>query len=485
MRSIRRQLTTRLLLGLLVVLLLTWAVTFFRIRSSLIHHFDESLADHVRALSNLVQLERGGLDVEISSVSVPTVVPGHSEEYFQLWLPDRQVLYKSPSLATDNLPFRNPINGDLEFYNLSLPSGKQGRAITFQFVPQIDEDEPIDGTRVMHLRNGQPLTLVLARDRSSLQRLLGLLTFRSLSVALLALMVILWLVSSVIQRGLTPVAELADKANQIDETKLRTRFPMNTVPKEVHPIYRCLNELLERLDQAFQRERRFNDNVAHELITPIAELRSSVEVALRWPDDQDLALRSLREVLDIARQQERLVTALLSISRSQSGNQPLDYEQVDVTTLFEGILSSFQEEIHRRQSEIRKPTPIPCVIETDVAIITSILTNLILNALEYSPDRARIEVDQNSHDNEFLFSLTNPAPHLTQEDVHCMFNPLWRKDGARSDSQHSGLGLTLCTAFVASLQGTLTASLSKDHRLRMELRISVAPNVQIETGRVR
>src|SRR5690606_19217963 len=94
-----------------------------------------------------------------------------------------------------------------------------------------------------------------------------------LGASVLALVLSVLLVRVIVRRGLRPIARMADKAHRIDESRLGERFPVSSVPRELRPIASRLNTLLRRLDRAFQRERRFIDNVAHELLTPIAELR--------------------------------------------------------------------------------------------------------------------------------------------------------------------------------------------------------------------
>jgi signal transduction histidine kinase len=85
--------------------------------------------------------------------------------------------------------------------------------------------------------------------------------------------------------GLSPLNQLANQAASITADSLATRFPTEIWPGELTPISSRLNDLLERLEQSFERERRFSADLAHELRTPIAELRSLAELALKWPED--------------------------------------------------------------------------------------------------------------------------------------------------------------------------------------------------------
>jgi two-component system sensor histidine kinase QseC len=112
---------------------------------------------------------------------------------------------------------------------------------------------------------------------------------------------------------LRPLSSLAKRAETIHASSLQLRFPTDNIPVELLPIAQRLNDLLARLEASFAREQRFSADVAHELRTPIAELRTLAEVALKWPDDVNQA--ALKEALNIALQMESVATGLMALAR--------------------------------------------------------------------------------------------------------------------------------------------------------------------------
>src|SRR5207302_2044109 len=129
------------------------------------------------------------------------------------------------------------------------------------------------------------------------------------------------IVALAVRRSLRTLSRVADEAARRDGPPAKNVFPLVGLPVELVPICIRLNELVARLDDSVQRERRFTANVAHELRTPIAELKSLSEVALKWPQDPSVAADNFRDTLEIALQMERIVATLLSLTRSEAGRQ--------------------------------------------------------------------------------------------------------------------------------------------------------------------
>jgi len=161
------------------------------------------------------------------------------------------------------------------------------------------------------------------------------------------LIVVPWVVRS----GLKSLGRLANQAGQITASSLDTRFDLAHVPDELQPIYEKLNDLLGRLDDAFGRERRFTANVAHELRTPVAELRALSEVALRWPGDEKSAAQSFREVSTITRRMESVVTTLLALARSEAGASQATTASVDLSAEAADVWRTFADQANGRGYE--------------------------------------------------------------------------------------------------------------------------------------
>jgi two-component system sensor histidine kinase QseC len=322
-----------------------------------------------------------------------------------------------------------------------------------QFVPlPAEEDQPPNP-------NPPTVTLVVARDRAGLDRTLagigaGLLLVGAVVLAAAGLMV-----TTAVRRGLAPLDAVGQQAAAIDASTLQMRFATDAMSAELRPIAERLNDLLARLDEAFQRERRVTADIAHELRTPIAELRTLAEVGVKWPEEA-----SFQDALQIARRMETLVSGLLALARHDAGHQPVAHEPVALRTLVDEAWSPFAERARSRQLDVA--IDVTGQWQTDPTLLRMIVGNLLSNAVEYASERGQIRVAGS----ESRLDISNTTEQLTREDLPHLFERFWRKDAARTHDGHSGLGLTLARAATVALGLELSAEMPDTATLRMSLR---------------
>lgn len=433
---------TSLLVGLTLVLSAAGVALFWQIRVVLTREFDRT--ERAEAALLVAQTEEDSERVELDLTGILLPEYDH-DEYYQLRLADGQTIARSPSLGFGDLPLRE---GDLV-----LPDGRPGRAIVVEFVPMpAEEDQP---------KNPHPptVTLVVARDRVGLDRTLdGILTGLVL-VGALVLVATTLVVTWAIRRGLSPLAKIGQQAATIDAASLQTRFTTAAMPVELRPIAERLNDLLARLDDAFQRERRVTADIAHELRTPIAELRTLAEVGVKWPEEAQF-----QDALQIAQRMETLVTGLLALARHESGKQPVVRESVALAKLVDEIWQPLAAQARSRQLDVA--VEVTGQWQTDPTLLRMIVANLLANAVEYATERGQIRVTGNATHLE----IANSTDKLTRADLPHLFERFWRKDASRTDAGHSGLGLTLAQSAAAALGLELAAEMPDATTLRLTLR---------------
>ncbi len=471
MNSIRLRLGVWLLGGLLLFFAACAAGFYACTRKALVGAFDSTLAIEARNLASMVEWDEGKIECEFAPDEFSDFASPRQGAFFQMWLEDGTTLLRSPSLGKHSLLHRMKKNARFpKYWNLELPGDRDGRAILIQFSPKMgaekDENPP---------KGEDPpvVLLAVARDWSRISQ-----TLDTLFLALLAWGVVLLagtgiLVWMSVRRGLRPLDEVAARAAQINAATLEMRFPTAAMPVELRPICEKLNDLLARLEESFRRERRFTSDAAHELRTPIAELRTMAEVALKFPGGAEAGERALREALEIAEQMERLVGALLAIARCESGRQVPSLARVDVGELIRESWKVFGEQARARRLDVAQEIARPLDVETDAAMVSSILANLMSNAAEYTPEKGRIEIRaaRRSRENEgeeegaIEVVISNTCDSLLPEDIQHIFEPFWRKDAARSDSAHSGLGLAVAAAFARQLGIRMEAHLVGERRI--------------------
>lgn len=306
---------------------------------------------------------------------------------------------------------------------------------------------------------------MVAQDRSELERTLRILYSSLVGVAVLLAAATLAIVTCAVRLGLSPLEQLAQQAAAIAPESLGVRFPTAGLPDELKPICRRLNESLDRLQAAFQRERRFTADVAHELRTPITELRTLADVALKWQGDLETSASYFRDVQEIAGQMEKTVSTLLALARCQSGALAIAPENLVLGEVVQDAWNSQREQAASRNLAVRFDIPASLVLETDRTLLLAMVANLLANAIEYTPRGGSMECRAELSGSETKLVVSNDADSLCPEDIPSLFEPFWRKDPARTDSSHSGLGLALVAAYADVLGGRVDAQLERDGKL--------------------
>jgi two-component system heavy metal sensor histidine kinase CusS len=321
-------------------------------------------------------------------------------------------------------------------------------------VPKIDDE-------VKEAITPQTVTLVVARETAAvdseirfLQWLLAAATGGTIILALLVGAV-------VVRQGLMPLNDLAARIAAIRQDDLSTQIATDRMPAEMAPVVQRLNDLLRRLEQAFQRERAFTADAAHELRTPLAGVRSTLEVSLSRTRAGEDYRQAMTECLDIVGHMQTMVDNLLALARLEGRQTALRFETLLLGELIEAIWRPMSVTARRRGIAVKTDLPADLACHADRDILAMTLTNLLANASEYTDDGGRIEVIARQQGESVELALANTGCRLSAEDARHVFERFWRADPSRTDTGlHCGLGLVLVQRAVTSLGGTVAAGVA-------------------------
>lgn len=432
-------------------LLLTGAIlTFAVMREALTHQFDDALRTKLMALASSVEMEDGHLGFDSSDQNPRQFDSANPVLFFQIWDSGGHEVTRSQSLADDLLPPPHHATPVPELWDMRLTNGLPVRVASLLFYPP-----PADNRTPT---NSAPRAVaVLATDRRGLDSTLGTVALVLIGSSLLILVLTAVVVPWVLRRELAPVKHLAEQAQKMDAESLTERFSTQGLPGELVPITERLNDLLERLQSTFVRERQFSDDLAHEFRTPISELRSLAEVSLKWPSKRNP--ETDQDTLAIAIQMESMINRLLLISRSHQGSLPIEVQVVELVGMVSSLWSTIESRAVERGLSLAAELPAALEIRSDPVLVRAILSNLLENAVEYASERGLIQITASIQEMDFSVAVANPAPDLTSRDLSNLFERFWRKDPARSGNEHSGLGLSLARTLASSLGCSLNARL--------------------------
>jgi two-component system sensor histidine kinase QseC len=443
------------MIGAMAVLLAVFAMMVYGVMyRSLMNGFDAVLASTARTICGSVEQGKEMVKVEIDEREMPEFHRATKPDYLQLWRQDGQSLIRSPGLNQSDLQrFDGPI-GLPVFRPMRLPDGRPGRAVSLLFVPKIDDE-------VKEAITPQTVTLVVARETAAvdseirfLQWLLAAATGGTIILALLVGAV-------VVRQGLMPLNDLAARIAAIRQDDLSTQIATDRMPAEMAPVVQRLNDLLRRLEQAFQRERAFTADAAHELRTPLAGVRSTLEVSLSRTRAGEDYRQAMTECLDIVGHMQTMVDNLLALARLEGRQTALRFETLLLGELIEAIWRPMSVTARRRGIAVKTDLPADLACHADRDILAMTLTNLLANASEYTDDGGRIEVIARRQGESVELALANTGCRLSAEDARHVFERFWRADPSRTDTGlHCGLGLVLVQRAVTSLGGTVAAGVA-------------------------
>jgi signal transduction histidine kinase len=250
--------------------------------------------------------------------------------------------------------------------------------------------------------------------------------------------------------GFRPIDAIAAQVRGIDADALHARIRASDAPCEVAPVAQHLNDLLDRLAATFERERRFAGNLAHELRTPIAELRTLADVARKWPDDRAAVLAYFGDVKDIADRMHVVVGDLLLLARCQAGVEECAQAPVRIRSVLASAWSHHAPAAARRALTWQCDAPESLVLHTDAGKLAIILHNLVGNAVSHALHGSVVRCTVVPAGPGATLTISNRAARLPADDMARLTEPFWRK-ATGSDDVHVGLGLPLVVALTELL----------------------------------
>ena len=452
MRSLRTRLIIGVIGGMLLLLTVFSLIVYSVIRRALVNQFDESLASTAQILAASVESDGNEIELEFEVQQMPEFQDTDHPIYYQLWWPDGTVVAKSPLLGTvDLLRLEGSLNTPV-FGVLPDRNGQPERAVGFKFMPRLSDS---DDKSYQQPTSEQTLTLVVARDASGLHRQLDLLQWLLLVASAVTIALSVFIAAFVVRQGLNPLHSIASEIAAIREDNLATRIGTTSVPAEILPIKNRLNDLLSRLEDAFKRERRFTADVAHELRTPLAGIRSTIEVTLARARDTTEYREVLSECLAIVENMQTMVNNLLMIARLDACQVTFRQEHIRLAELVNSCWRPLSEKVIEREIAFGNRVPNDITVNSDRENLSMILSNLLKNAVEYTNDAGQIWVTAHHANDSVEITAANTGCKLTNEQAAQVFDCFWRGDSSRKDAGvHCGLGLALVKRIVRALGGS-------------------------------
>ncbi len=276
-----------------------------------------------------------------------------------------------------------------------------------------------------------------------------LLELRSISLIGLGFVALIGGVSAYFMAGLTlrPVRKVSKAAQRISANTLNTRLALDGPKDEVKELADTFDAMLGRLQQTFNQQSRFVGDVAHELRTPLASLRTNLEVVTT---DDNATLDDYREMADAQERAlnrlESVVADLLILAKSE---QPIAHTAVSLNSLIEEVISDLEQRASERGVTIRLINATEIVIPGNETLLARVFSNLIENGINYNLSGGEVLVMLDSKECLAVVNISDTGIGMSPETQPHIFDRFYRADSSRSrHTGGAGLGLSLVTAIV-------------------------------------
>ena len=259
------------------------------------------------------------------------------------------------------------------------------------------------------------------------------------------------------RRALAPIDHLASEARRITADRLNERLTVPNQRDEIGRLTAVMNETFARLEASFDQLRRFTADSSHELRTPLAVVRGLGEAAVaerRTPAEYEEAIGSMLEEID---RMSNLVDTLLRLSHADAGAIRLSRESLDLGQLARDVTASLGILAEERNQALACDVTSEATVSVDRLILREAITNVLDNAIKYSPDGATIALRVETDRDQAVLTIADQGPGIAPEHRERIFHRFFRIDEARSrDRGGTGLGLAIAKWAVDINGGQIT-----------------------------
>ena len=449
--------------GLLAVFLLALSlITYFIFWRSTLQRTDSDLSELSEAFLTTVQAEmqdNHGPEAAKQATQEAIVEHRFRDHVFAVLDPKGQVLASSQDLPNETAPPRllssasfrklleDSVGTDRLFRNVQ--GGKNGyRGLARKF--------PL---------KGQTYTLVILQSLHPQAEMLE--EVRQTFAWVIPIAIILASVGGyfLARKSLAPVVAMSSQAGRIGAENLHERLPIQNAKDELGRLAASFNELLERVDQSFERQRRFMSDASHELRTPAAILRGESEVALSRTERSAEEYRESLAVLHAEAQRlTQIVEDLFTLTRADAGQYPLSPKDFYLDELVADCAHATRSLALAKRISLTCEVPEELPIRADEALLRRMILNLLDNAIKYTPEGGRVSVSCQRAGDEYALNVTDSGPGIPGDLQQRVFERFFRVDKARTRSEKdgggAGLGLSIARWIAEAHQGRLVVSRS-------------------------
>ena len=256
-------------------------------------------------------------------------------------------------------------------------------------------------------------------------------------------------------QALKPIITISQTAEKISASDLSKRIELSHSEEELSALAKVLNSTFERLETAFNQQKQFTYDAAHELRTPVAIILTQAQSALKKERSSAEYIETIEACLRAAQRMKRLIESLLELARFDSGQELLTKTQISVNSLITDCVD-LVEPIAKEKNITLSHAPCELTIHADYEKLSQVLINLIINAIQYNSIGGSVELTSNAKGNSCIIDVKDTGIGIDPQKLQVIFERFVRLDESRKGS-NAGLGLSICKAIVTAHGGAIEA----------------------------
>ncbi|KUJ63002.1 histidine kinase [Flavobacteriaceae bacterium CRH] len=339
---------------------------------------------------------------------------------------NKKITEKSPNLKSQTLIFHDSVE------NFELFDTKIGSNI----IRQIQVPISIKSKKIGYLIIGMSLT----NSRLVLNNLFDIMCLSFPAI----LMLLFFIARFFAGRSIRPINAITNTSKTITKDNLKTRIPLPKTRDELYTLSKTINNLLNRIEDAIEREKQFTSDASHELRTPLTVIKGTLEVLMRKPREtweyEEKIIFCIKEVDHL----NMLVDQLLLLARFENQKQEIIPESIYLNALILDILTLHSDKIKTKKLDVKFEAKEDFYVYSDTYLILTILRNIISNAINYTNTDGEVLISLSKEHNKTVCIIKDNGIGIDHEDLETIFNPFYRSGSSEHpEIKGTGLGLSI------------------------------------------
>ena len=276
------------------------------------------------------------------------------------------------------------------------------------------------------------------------------------------------------RKALAPIDSVTKTASEIEKGDLSRRIKIPITNDEIGRLARTFNKMIARLEDTFNREKRFTSDASHELRTPITIISAKAEAALTKSKKIEDNRKALRVIIRETKRVSFLLSQLLLLARSDEGKSILNIEKIDLKMIIESIIIEMDDKAKQKNIRLSITSEQNLIIKADQTFITMLFLNIIENSIKYNKKGGFINICFSKEDNNAKVIIEDNGIGISDENLIHIFDRFYRVSESRAD-KGSGLGLSIVKEIVEVHKGQIKidSKLGKGTKFEISLPVNL------------